>query len=157
MALSDFLAGIADAIRSKDGTTDPIPAADFAARIGAISGGGGGGGVNTCTVRFVPYSASSSWETINPATFYGGYYYTKCVDGVISAEAVISEITSDFDITIENVVCGSFLYFSSNADYLVEDNANGASSLNTVFDCNTFVASNEPNAVCTFGLGSTSF
>ena len=35
------LKAIADAIREKDGTTEPIPANDFAARILAIQGGGG--------------------------------------------------------------------------------------------------------------------
>lgn len=33
MALTDFLKGIADAIRTKDGTTAPIPASEFAQRI----------------------------------------------------------------------------------------------------------------------------
>lgn len=42
MALRDFLTGIADAIRSKDGTTAYIPATTFPERIRAISGGGGG-------------------------------------------------------------------------------------------------------------------
>lgn len=41
------LKAIADAIREKDGTTAPIPANDFPARIRAIpSGGGGSGGID---------------------------------------------------------------------------------------------------------------
>ena len=115
------------------------------------------GGVNTCTMRFIPYTSSSAWETINPATLFGDYYYTKCVNGVISAEAVTDlGMTSDFDITIENVVCGSFLYFGSSADSINEDDANGATLLSTVRNCCTFTASNEPNVVCTFKLGCTS-
>lgn len=39
--LGDFLSDIADAIRAKKGTTDPINAQDFAAEIASIKGGGG--------------------------------------------------------------------------------------------------------------------
>lgn len=39
MALTDFLTQIADAIRSKDGTTEPIVATDFPQRILDISSG----------------------------------------------------------------------------------------------------------------------
>lgn len=41
MALTDFLSSIADAIRSKDGTTEPIIATDFPQRILDIQSGGG--------------------------------------------------------------------------------------------------------------------
>lgn len=40
--LNSFLTGIADAIRSKKGTTDKINASNFASEIKSISGGGGG-------------------------------------------------------------------------------------------------------------------
>ena len=43
MALTDFLTQIADAIRSKDGTTDAIKATDFPQRILDIPSGGGSG------------------------------------------------------------------------------------------------------------------
>lgn len=39
--LGDFLSDIADAIREKKGTTEPINAQDFASEIASISGGGG--------------------------------------------------------------------------------------------------------------------
>lgn len=42
MVLTDFLTGIANAIRSKDGTTEPIPANNFAQRIMDISVSSGG-------------------------------------------------------------------------------------------------------------------
>lgn len=41
MALKTYLTGIADAIREKKGTTDPINAQDFASEISSISTGGG--------------------------------------------------------------------------------------------------------------------
>ena len=40
MTLTEFLTGIADAIRAKKGTTAPIPAANFAEEIASIQGGG---------------------------------------------------------------------------------------------------------------------
>ena len=42
MALRTYLTGIADAIREKKGTSDPINAQDFASEISSISTGGGG-------------------------------------------------------------------------------------------------------------------
>lgn len=44
MALKTYLTGIADAIREKKGTSDPINAQDFASEIASISTGGGGTG-----------------------------------------------------------------------------------------------------------------
>lgn len=41
MVLTDFLTGIADAIREKKGTSDPINAQDFADEIRGLSAGGG--------------------------------------------------------------------------------------------------------------------
>lgn len=43
MALTDYLGAIADAIRSKDGSTEAIPAKDFPQRILDIPSGGSGG------------------------------------------------------------------------------------------------------------------
>ena len=42
MTLGELFAGIANAIRLKDGTTASIPATTFPERIMALSGGGGG-------------------------------------------------------------------------------------------------------------------
>ena len=47
MSLTDFLKQIADSIRSKDGTTEPIPAMDFPQRILNIPSGSGGGSSDT--------------------------------------------------------------------------------------------------------------
>lgn len=44
MALKEFLKGIADAIRTVEGSTGDIPAPTYRARILALSGGGGSSG-----------------------------------------------------------------------------------------------------------------
>ena len=46
MSLRTYLTDIADAIREKKGTSDPINAQDFASEISSISTGGGGTGDN---------------------------------------------------------------------------------------------------------------
>lgn len=50
MALSSFLTEIADAIREKEGSTDEIPASEFAERIAALSGGGVGSALTSQSV-----------------------------------------------------------------------------------------------------------
>lgn len=59
MTLGELFAGIANAIRSKDGTTAAIPATTFPERIMAISGGGGGGGDGRPYVVNVPVNISA--------------------------------------------------------------------------------------------------
>mgnify|MGYP001772392677 CR=1 FL=1 len=49
MTLGELFAGIANAIRLKDGTTASIPATTFPERIMALSGGGGGGPLSVTT------------------------------------------------------------------------------------------------------------
>ena len=53
MALTDLLTQIADSIRSKDGTTDPIVATDFPQRILDITSGGGINGFDVSQGSFV--------------------------------------------------------------------------------------------------------
>lgn len=69
-------------------------------------GGGSGGGsaeIPTCKVRFV------SGEN---ATTYNVWNYTKYENGEFSTVTVREdENITDFDITFENVVCGSTIYF----------------------------------------------
>ena len=61
MALTDFLTQIADSIRSKDGTTEPIVALDFPQRILDIPSGGGISGF---------YVAQGSFVLSNTHTLY---------------------------------------------------------------------------------------
>lgn len=54
MALTDFLTQIADSIRSKDGTTEPIVATDFPQRILDIPSGGVSSDIRLATGTFTP-------------------------------------------------------------------------------------------------------
>lgn len=112
---------------------------------------GGGAEIKTCTVRFIPHSFSDGWESFENAKSYGIYGYTKCVDGVISTDFVrTNEYTTDFDVTLENVVCGSFMLFSSNAERVTIEGENCATWDN--IDADYFIAPTEANAVCTIKL-----
>ena len=115
--------------------------------------GGGGAEVKTCTVRFVDGGDASSNNYCA---------YTKFADGVFSAETVgeISSPESGFDITIENVVCGSIIYFPwyYDGDY-GEFSVSGSETVTTVPDTQGysnesghFVAPSENGAVCTITI-----
>lgn len=74
------LTAIADAIREKDGTTEPIPAGDFAARILAIQGGGGDVSLAGLAILEPPYRVTyRPGELFDPtgmsvyAAFSNGY------------------------------------------------------------------------------------
>lgn len=76
MALTDYLQGIADAIRIKDGTSDVINAQDFAGRILAIRSGDGlpfdvKYGTFTLANDFAAYIASDE-SVIRPFTLPHG-------------------------------------------------------------------------------------
>ena len=85
--LNDLFTGIANAIRSKTGSTAPIVADDFPDAIAGISGGGSSGGSDTRAVCYVydsakEYESSSgtmlgsiiklSDDVINPNDYTGG-------------------------------------------------------------------------------------
>lgn len=67
------------------------------------------GEIPTCTMRFVGEG---------DAYHDGNYFYTKCVNGVISTEHVVTngDRMKNFDITLENVVCGSIVEFNWSTD-----------------------------------------
>ena len=54
--LTDFMVDLADGIRAKKGTTEPINPQDFRKEIESISGGGSGGGDNQVTyLNIMPF------------------------------------------------------------------------------------------------------
>ena len=62
MALTDFFTQIANAIRSKDGTTEPIVATDFPQRILDIPSGGGSSDIRLATGTFTPIADVNNVE-----------------------------------------------------------------------------------------------
>lgn len=91
----------------------------------------------------------------------GGYHYLQYKDGVLSL--VSSEDyggASDFDITLENVVCGSHVVFGwtfYEGDYGVISFEGAGSDMETLLsdpsratnETTIFKAPSEQNAVCT--------
>lgn len=64
--LQEFTTGVADAIRSKTGSTDPMNPQDFAAAIYSISGGGGG----ASAYSEVNHGTSDTTFKLTPNTFH---------------------------------------------------------------------------------------
>ena len=62
MSLTDFFTQIANSIRSKDGTTDPILATDFPQRILDIPSGGVSSDIRLATGTFTPSADVSTVE-----------------------------------------------------------------------------------------------
>ena len=118
---------------------------------GGGSGGGGGAEIKTCTVKFEPYSMSDGWETIEGAHYYGHHVYTKCVDGVISTVTEYGNSGTSYDITLENVVCGSLIWFDVNAETYDPSDLNGGEWLDNF--TTLFIAPPEAGVVCTFRMG----
>lgn len=75
-SLTDFLTGIADAIRAKKGTSAPIPAADFAAEIASIEGGGTAPVLSSLEVTengvYTPAEGVDGFETVTVNVDAGG-------------------------------------------------------------------------------------
>lgn len=117
------------------------------------SSGGGGAEVKTCTVRFVDGGDADA----------SGYCaYTKYEDGVCSTVEVgeyYGNAATGFDITIENVVCGSLMLFpwDFDGDY-GEINISGSETATSVAagrainETPHFAAPLENGAVCTITL-----
>lgn len=66
MALKTYLTGIADAIRTKKGTTDPINAQNFASEIESIESGGGLTGYSPNTSNL---TATFRWGLLEDGTY----------------------------------------------------------------------------------------
>ena len=124
---------------------------NLAELISTIETGGGGAEIKTCTVKFEPYSASDGWETIEGAHYYGQHVYTKCVDGVISTVTEYGNSGTSYDITLENVVCGSLIWFDVNAETYDPSDLNGGEWLDNF--TTLFIAPPEAGAVCVFRMG----
>lgn len=97
MALKEFLKGIADAIRTVEGSTGDIPAPTYRERILALSGSGGGGPFCKVSVMEGPdgeivdipvnikVSVSTSWEYVYTHYLYNGVRLPKIPDSVLAS------------------------------------------------------------------------
>lgn len=99
---------------------------------GAGGGGTSGGGaeIKTCNVRFVPHPDGMSPDgmMLTGADWWGMLAYTKCENGNISTVLVNgstdfggingAEPGTDYDFTLENVVCGSAIYIEADMFYV---------------------------------------
>lgn len=115
------------------------------------SGGGGSAEIPTCTVRFV------SSENV----YYDYCHaYSKLEDGNIVAVSIDEgDMTDAFDITFENVVCGSIMYFNwgyyegdayADVDGTAIQISNGAATN----ESSLFIAPTVAGEVCTITIGA---
>lgn len=89
VTLNSFLTGIADAIRSKKGTTDKINASNFASEIASISGGGGASAV----IKTLP-----SWQgTAVPNNGYVENVYFNTSLSVDEVTSIFNKLTFTID------------------------------------------------------------
>ena len=185
IADKDEIVAIADAIRSKTGSSEKMNGltgianavneigtgenldAEINAQAELIDtllttldekAGVGGGEINTCTMRFVDDGDIG----------YTHYHYIKCVNGVMSMETInngdpYGDYMSGFDITIENIVCGSLIYFAwsnrgsgFNDPYVTISGSQTSHQVaerdGVVLESCLFVAPEEPDVTCTVTL-----
>lgn len=118
------------------------------------AGAGAGGSVPTCTVRFV------NGENVRYA---GHLCCTRHVDGVFDFYEVNDyEGTETFDITLDNVVCGSLILFEWELTGITEpDNSydGGIEPISVMADVvstTTFKAPSEQGAIATATINAIS-
>ena len=157
------LTSVADAIRNKAGISSSISfPTGFISSITNIQTGAE---IKTCTVRFVN-GVEGNWGA--KAYFEGFMSYSKYDGGAITPTSVGSyeDGTDEFDITLENVVCGSLIYFpwyvddptgSSIGQATIEGSTTVEQMMmvgGMVAESALFTAPAEPNAVCVIALGA---
>lgn len=111
MKPSELFTAIANAIRAKDSTSDPIPAITFPERIMGLSGGGGG---------------ENGWAIVPPvkvrataAEVFGGKYYTHMLfNGVRLPRVPFGKDTYRYVFIMQNTSSGYYeMYLSTQANY----------------------------------------
>lgn len=124
-------------------------------KLDEAGGNSGGAEIATCTVRVMPMEEfHADWGTTYPGSIdEGRYVYTKCENGVISTVVHEDyEIGTDYDLTLENVVCGSVIYLNTWAD---QNTLSGGITEAFQYTGITglFIAPETPGAVATVTLG----
>lgn len=119
MSLTTLFTDIADAIRSKDGTTDAIVATDFPAKIAAIPSGSGGGGIVTESLDPVEvYNSTrpSDWLPMPEPEEDEMYMLFHIPDGLSSLIAfTVGTLHREdyYTVSVGTVVNGQFVQSSS--------------------------------------------
>lgn len=118
------------------------------------AGGSSGGSVPTCTVRFV------NGENVRYA---GHLCCTRYVDGVFDFYEVNDyEATNTFDITLDNVVCGSLILFEweligvTEPDNSYDGGIEPISVMGDIVSTTTFKAPSEQGAIATATINAIS-
>ena len=110
--LTDFMVDLADGIRAKKGTTEPINPQDFRKEIESISGGGESGG---STIEYLDVSGSDLGTILSMLGIYVRVVSGDKVsilpaayaDKLASDEGVIIAVSIDFSaLLVENVFSG---------------------------------------------------
>lgn len=107
--------------------------------------------IPTCTVRFVPSEGGS----------HNGFYtYTRYENGVITpVSSNEDEWVNEFDITMENVICGTVILFGWSYDgdagkITIDGGAECISNGLAVNETSSFRAPMTPGEVCTIEVGN---
>jgi hypothetical protein len=142
------LTSVADAIRNKAGISSSISfPTGFISSITNIQTGAE---IKTCTVRILP-NTGNGWIACEPAPIDGYIWYTKYENGVISAaQQEVDAGTTEYDLTLENVVCGSVFNIPSMATTVEFE---GANLRYDEVNMQNFVAPTEPNVTAIVKLG----
>ena len=108
MALTDFLTQIADSIRSKDGTTEPIVATDFPQRILDIPSGGSD--IKVATGTFTPSSDVNNVEIEHGLSVTPNFSIVfAIVDSAMGANGAITvSCCADADVRFNLRIRGSW-------------------------------------------------
>ena len=118
--LRPFLTNIANAIRSKKGTTAPINAQNFASEIESISGGAGGAFIKTTSGTPIPVFKSDLEQTIEKVYFNTDIEPQKVVDmikNIINTYFAGDDATGSASYVFRsNVEPYNCLYISTDGD-----------------------------------------
>lgn len=108
------LQAIADAIREKDGTTEPIPANDFPTRIKAIpSGGDGGGSTPLDPMEVYKTARPADWLSMPDPADNEMYLLFHIPDGASSLLAFTVTCTGSYTVALGTVEGGQFVQRSA--------------------------------------------
>lgn len=124
--LDDYLADLADGIRSKKGTSEPINPQDFSTEIESIEGGGSGGGSSASTIEYISVEGKDllEWGEVFSITAFLVKMPTEIVpisllitmgENVNDAKAFAIDPTMSFDFQGERMTIADF-YVSMGVD-----------------------------------------